>query len=133
MALDHTQRRIINSLFDKPQSIRQLIVSTGLSDSTVRQTLKILTTLHEVAMDKDRQPYLYSVSENSSEYLNRAAIDKSKLIIMGKEETQNRIAKILSLQPKEALMDWPPILRNLAEAIEELYNDGELLDTLETK
>lgn len=130
MALDATQRRVVSSLFEKPQTIRQLTVSTGLSDSTVRQTLKLLSQLHEVSMEKDRQPYLYSVSENSSEYKQRAAIDKAKDILLGKVEGSNPITKFLAKVPKEQLSEWPPVLLSISEAIEELESDGLLIDTL---
>lgn len=130
MALDRSQRLIVNSLIDKPQTIRQLIVSTGLSDSTIRQNLRLLTKLHEVSMDKDRQPYMYEVGANSNTLLHRTEVSKAKRILMGEEDTQNPVVKALLKFPKESLRDFPVVLRNLAEAIEELDEDGQLIDTL---
>lgn len=133
MTLDKSQRTIINSLLEKPQTIRQLIVSTGLSDTTIRQNLKIMVKMRELDADEARQPYLYSVSAESAEFRNRAAIDKAKDILRGVTEGTNPITKALAKVPKEQLIEWPPLLRAISEAIEELEADGELIDTLETR
>lgn len=81
-------------------------------------------------MDKDRQPYLYEVGENSNMLLHHAEVEKAKRILMGEVESTNPVMKLLTKTSKEGLRDWPQVLRNIAEAIEELEADGKLIDTL---
>lgn len=131
MALDKSQRAIVNSLLEKPQTIRQLLLSTGLSDTTIRQNLKVLVKLKELDMDTERQPYLYSVSEHSTEFQNRAAIDKAKAQL--KQSDANNVhpfIKPLRMIPKETWADAANTYASIADAIRELEADGELIDTL---
>ncbi len=81
-------------------------------------------------MDASRQPYLYEVGLNSNEYRNRTAVDNVKETIRGTREGQNIFTKSIAKVPKEQLTEWVPIFRAMADAIEEMYEDNELLDTL---
>lgn len=128
-ALDGSSRTILDSLLDQPKTIRGIVSSTGLSDSTVRQTLKVLTKLKEVRVDTERQPYMYEVSPESETATTRASVDKAKAQLMG-EESSNKVMQAIKGYRREQMPELANVLDVISAAIRELEADGQLIDTL---
>lgn len=129
-AIDSSQKAILDILMEKPRTIRQIIMATGLSDTTVRQNLKVLTKLREVLMDKERQPYLYSINGESNTMQHRQKIDQVKRYLMGDGDPDNPFIKIVRSARKESYPDAAESMRLIATAIDELEMEGRLVDTL---
>lgn len=135
MALDRSQRKVINALIERPQTIRQLAITLGASESYLRIQLKMLEKGKEVTLDKERQPYVYSVPDTSPELRLRRALDDAKRILKAETlpENSDPIYKRIRNSKKEAWIDFAEFFEVMAQAIRELEADGELIDTLETR
>lgn len=135
MALDRAQRKIIDVLLDRPQSVKQLLVTTGYSITYLRNNLKEMVRDREIILDKERQPYLYSVSETSPELRLRRHVDQLKNQLTASElpEGSDPLIKRFRNVKKETWTDFAEYLEVLIRAVRELEKDGELIDTLEKK
>lgn len=134
MALDRTQRDILESLLKKPQTIKELMSSTGYSDTSVRQNLKMLIHDKELILDKARQPYLYSIAPNSPELYKRKKLEEVKLsLLSGQNEDDHYFIKAVKRTRKEEWVVLAQSMDIIAQAIEELDADGLLIDTLEAR
>lgn len=132
MALNETQRGIINILLKEGDlSIKEISRHLGFSASYVRIQLDKMADAGELTVDKRRQPYTYDVAPESPEMRTRRDVERVKELLRGKAESNNKFIAAIKSGRKELWMDAVPTLRALAQAIEEMNADGELIDTLE--
>lgn len=136
MALDKTQREILESLLKQPQTIKELISSTGYSDTNIRQNLKLLVHDKELILDKARQPYLYSVAPNSPELFKRKKVDDVKAALMTHVDNEEELHPLIKMVRRGRRESWPDMamtMLTISQAIEELEADGMLISTLEVR
>jgi hypothetical protein len=110
------------------QTIKELSKSTGYSASFLRIQLELMGP--ELKIDKRRQPYTYDVADESPERVMRKAIESAKAQLLASEQSKNVFIQSVRTRPKEKWIDNVINLRAIAQAIEELEAEGQLIDTL---
>lgn len=125
-----SQRAVMDTLMPTDgMTIYELTASTGYSKTLVRQALELLEHSGEVKVDRRRQPYLYTVSPYSPEKQLRSTIDKAKKELFNPDAKSSLIQHVRTGRKERWIESIEP-MRALATAIEELAEEGMLIDTL---
>lgn len=135
VALNTFQRKLVDIMLAKgDMSIKELSRESGFSNSFIRQNVDIMVAAGELSVDKRRQPFVYDVPAESPEMRTRRSVDKAKGLLRSKDTGENPFVDLVKQATKNRKEMWPevvPTLRAVAQAIEEMEADGELIDTLE--
>lgn len=127
------QKDIIASLKDgQEKTVDEIVADTNISDSSVRNNLRLLVVKGEILLDKKRQPFTYSLNQESETIEWRRAVTQAKRILLNPEgDINNPTLKILKDTPRREWQTMRKVYLQLAEAIKEMDDEGKLIDTLE--
>jgi len=123
------QERILETLDEKPRTIMELIEVTYLSDSFIRNTIRILEQTGQVEKIDSRVPYVYRIALNSNRMRLKEKIQQAKNDLLA-ETPVNPLSKFMKEKDKDKWPLWADAMEAIAIAIKELEAEGKLIETL---
>lgn len=123
------QEKILETLDEKPRTVMELIEVTYLSDSFIRNTIRIMEQTGQVEKIDTRVPYVYRIALNSPRMRLKEKIQQAKQDLIA-ETPFNPLTKFLREKEKEKWPVWADTMEAIALAVRELESEGKLIETL---
>lgn len=123
------QEKILETLDEKPRTVMELIEVTYLSDSFIRNTIRIMEQTGQVEKIDTRVPYVYRIALNSPRMRLKEKIQQAKQDLIA-ETPFNPLTKFLREKEKEKWPVWADTMEAIALAVRELEAEGKLIETL---
>lgn len=129
--MNNIQRQIVDALHTKHMTISELREVLPVSEVYIRQQLNLLEQIEKVEKVDTRQPYMYMPKRVDLPKLERMNEFRACLKDKTVEPKKNKaIIKLLQATGKSSYPVMAIILREIAEVIDEMEENGELIETL---
>lgn len=126
----NTQSAIMELLNIEPMGVNDLASKTATSTGYIRTQLKAMEAARMVERVDNRMPFIYKVAPKKDPSEHTELIATMKIRLMGTEKDSNPIVELIKTSPRKL---WEPLITSLvvmSAAIQELKDEGKLVDTL---
>ena len=125
-----TQEAIIELLeSNDPLPVNKIASHLGISEGYVRTTVKAMELSNMIEKVDNRLPYYYKVKVKSAGQYEKE-IAQVKAYLLGDKEPRNEILAVIWNMSRAEWDKNLVLLHAIAGAVQELHNEGKLVDTL---
>lgn len=126
-----TQEAIIELVTTEPLPAAKIASHLGISEGYIRTTLKSMELGGLIEKVDERLPYYYRPAPPKEDGLDKEKVKEiKKRLLKNDENEKNPLIKAMHMAPKSDWTDAIPYLKHMAAAIEDLNEQGLLIDTL---